>query len=354
MTVITMKRMRLIPIDWSRCWRVVLITEKLIIDSHRKDTSHCHSLDPYARKDLARKRNYYSSMASRVTFRSQLVPKAHERHPSHATYGTYFGASSSYSRDSTFGAIAIPKYPGATFQRCMMAIFHDMIEKTMEEVDIIKKAENISAKMTKKTELGMEKEYGALNSQGSNITCHSHPPKISKSESLLKNSVGCNLTICMGLGDASKSPPILRHYLVSCLLRSEVAQSCLWTVFVTGAVWRSTREMSLPKCLEGLRSSCTSEEHTLVNKAQDCVRTRVVRKIMKRGDSIQIMHFAVSDFVFITLMSDLRLNSCLFGEVLAERATATGSGETNCGGGFENDKTIREQDFIVFPVDGGT
>ncbi|GJS14099.1 reverse transcriptase domain-containing protein [Tanacetum coccineum] len=64
-----------------------------------------------------------SSMVSRDTFRSQLTQKIR-----HAPYHSHAHGTFAYLR-ILFGGLC--NAPG-TFQRCMMAIFHDMIEKTME------------------------------------------------------------------------------------------------------------------------------------------------------------------------------------------------------------------------------
>ncbi|GJX68995.1 reverse transcriptase domain-containing protein [Tanacetum coccineum] len=95
------------------------LDHKLMKPPDKEHTSH-YLHGPSARK-IAGNQYYCFQMASRL-FSDPNDPIDQDRQPFTCPYGTF-----AYRR-MPFGLCNAP----GTFQRCMMAIFHDMIEKTME------------------------------------------------------------------------------------------------------------------------------------------------------------------------------------------------------------------------------
>ncbi|GJS77816.1 reverse transcriptase domain-containing protein [Tanacetum coccineum] len=136
MTVITNEENELIPTRLVTGWRVCIDYRKLN-EATRKDHFPLPFMDQMLER-LAGNEYYCFLDGFSGYFQIPIDPKDQEKTTFTCPYGTF-----AYRR-MPFGLCNAP----GTFQRCMMAIFHDMIEKTMEEVDIIKKTEN-QAKMTK-------------------------------------------------------------------------------------------------------------------------------------------------------------------------------------------------------------
>ncbi|GJU22130.1 reverse transcriptase domain-containing protein [Tanacetum coccineum] len=115
-----MKKNELIPTRLFTGCEYVLITENLMMPPEK--TPLPLLLWTNCSKDSRKSNTSVSSMASRLLSDPQLTPKDQEKTTFTCPYGTF-----AYRR-MPFGLCNAP----GTFQRCMMAIFHDMIEKTME------------------------------------------------------------------------------------------------------------------------------------------------------------------------------------------------------------------------------
>ncbi|GJV76529.1 DNA-directed DNA polymerase [Tanacetum coccineum] len=123
MTVVTNEENELVPTRLVTGWRVCIDYRKLN-EATCKDHFPLPFMDPelfYMR--ISRRNDYIdSSMVYPGYFQIPIEPKDQEKTTFTCPYGTF-----AYRR-MPFGLCNAP----GTFQRCMIAIFHDMIEKTME------------------------------------------------------------------------------------------------------------------------------------------------------------------------------------------------------------------------------
>ncbi|GJZ21999.1 reverse transcriptase domain-containing protein [Tanacetum coccineum] len=146
MTVVKNDENDLIPTRLVTGWRVCIDYRKLN-EAIRKDHFPLPFMDQMLER-LAGNQYYYFLDGFSGYFQIPIDPKDQEKTTFTCPYGTF-----AYRR-MPFGLCNAP----GTFQRCMMAIFHDMIEKTMEvfmddfsvfEFDVIirdkKGAENLAA-----------------------------------------------------------------------------------------------------------------------------------------------------------------------------------------------------------------
>ncbi|GJU20594.1 reverse transcriptase domain-containing protein [Tanacetum coccineum] len=121
MTVITNEENELIPTRLVTGWRVCIDYRKLN-EATRKDHFPLPFMDQMLER-LAGNEYYCFLDGFSGYFQIPIDPKDQEKTTFTCPYGTF-----AYRR-MPFGLCNAP----GTFQRCMMAIFHDMIEKTMEE-----------------------------------------------------------------------------------------------------------------------------------------------------------------------------------------------------------------------------
>ncbi|GJV63353.1 reverse transcriptase domain-containing protein [Tanacetum coccineum] len=120
MTVVTNDENELVPTRLVTGWRVCIDYRKL-----NKATQKDHFPLPFMDQMLERLagNEYYCFLDGfSGYFQIPIDPKDHKKTTFTCPYGTF-----AYRR-MPFGLCNVP----GTFQRCMMAIFHDMIEKTME------------------------------------------------------------------------------------------------------------------------------------------------------------------------------------------------------------------------------
>ncbi|GJV00555.1 reverse transcriptase domain-containing protein [Tanacetum coccineum] len=122
MTVITNDENELIPTRLVTGWRVCIDYRKLN-EATRKDHFPLPFMDQMLER-LAGNEYYCFLDGFSGYFQIPIDPKDQEKTTFTCPYGTF-----AYRR-MPFGLCNAP----GTFQRCMMAIFHDMIEKTMEKV----------------------------------------------------------------------------------------------------------------------------------------------------------------------------------------------------------------------------
>nr|GEZ22686.1 reverse transcriptase domain-containing protein [Tanacetum cinerariifolium] len=120
MTVVENEDNELIPTRLVTGWRVCIDYRKLN-DATRKDHFPLPVMDQMLER-LARNEFYYFLDGFSRYFHIMIDPQDQEKTTFTCPYGTF-----SYGR-MPFGLCNAP----GTFQRCLMAIFHDMIEKTME------------------------------------------------------------------------------------------------------------------------------------------------------------------------------------------------------------------------------
>ncbi|KAD2393546.1 hypothetical protein E3N88_40523 [Mikania micrantha] len=120
MTVITNERNDLIPTQTVTGWRVCIDYRKLN-DATRKDHFPLPFIDQMLER-LSGKTFYCFSDGFSGYFQIPIAPEDQEKTTFTCPYGTF-----AYRR-MPFGLCNAP----ATFQRCMVAIFHDMIEDSME------------------------------------------------------------------------------------------------------------------------------------------------------------------------------------------------------------------------------
>ncbi|GJV37803.1 reverse transcriptase domain-containing protein [Tanacetum coccineum] len=120
MTVITNENNKLIPTRLVTGWRVCIDYRKLN-DATHKDHFPLLFMDQMLER-LARNEFYYFLDGFSGYFQIPIDPQDQEKTTFTCPYGTC-----AY-RQMPFGLCNAP----GTFQRCMMVIFHDMIEKTME------------------------------------------------------------------------------------------------------------------------------------------------------------------------------------------------------------------------------
>ncbi|GKB06468.1 reverse transcriptase domain-containing protein [Tanacetum coccineum] len=120
MTVITNEENELIPTRLVTGWRVCIDYRKLN-EATRKDHFPLPFMDQMLER-LAGNEYYCFLDGFSGYFQIPIDPKDQEKTTFTCPYGTF-----AYRR-MPFGLCNAP----GTFQRCMMAIFHDMIEKTME------------------------------------------------------------------------------------------------------------------------------------------------------------------------------------------------------------------------------
>ncbi|GKF11503.1 DNA-directed DNA polymerase, partial [Tanacetum coccineum] len=120
MTIIKNDENELIPIRLVTRWRVCIDYRKLN-DATRKDHFPLPFMDQML-EHLARNEYYFFLDGFSGYFQIPIDPKDQEKTTFTYPYGTF-----AYRR-MPFGLCNSP----GTFQRCMMAIFHDMIEETME------------------------------------------------------------------------------------------------------------------------------------------------------------------------------------------------------------------------------
>ncbi|GJS28871.1 reverse transcriptase domain-containing protein [Tanacetum coccineum] len=120
MTVVTNDENKLVPTRLVTGWRVCIDYGKLN-EATRKDHFPLPFMDQMLER-LARNEYYCFLDGFSGYFRIPISPKDQEKTTFTCPYGTF-----AYCR-MPFGLCNAP----CTFQRCMMAIFHDMIEKTME------------------------------------------------------------------------------------------------------------------------------------------------------------------------------------------------------------------------------
>nr|GEZ33059.1 reverse transcriptase domain-containing protein [Tanacetum cinerariifolium] len=137
MTVIKNDKNKLVPTRLVTGWRVCIDYRKLN-EATRKDHFPLPFMDQMLER-LAGNEYYYFLDGFFGYFQIPINPKDQEKTTFTCPYGTF-----AYKR-MPFGLCNAP----GTFQRCMMAIFHDMIEQTMEEFDFkvidTKGAENYAA-----------------------------------------------------------------------------------------------------------------------------------------------------------------------------------------------------------------
>nr|GEY49246.1 reverse transcriptase domain-containing protein [Tanacetum cinerariifolium] len=119
-TVVENEENELIPTRLVTGWRVCIDYRKLN-DATRKDHFPLPFMDQTLER-LARNEYYYFLDGFSGYFQIPIDPQDQEKTTFTCPYGTF-----AYRR-MPFGLCNAP----GTFQRCMMAIFHDMIEKTME------------------------------------------------------------------------------------------------------------------------------------------------------------------------------------------------------------------------------
>ncbi|GJV29485.1 reverse transcriptase domain-containing protein [Tanacetum coccineum] len=120
MTIVTNDDNELIPTRLVTGWRVFIDYQKLN-DATRKDHFSLPFMDQMLER-LARNEFYCFLDGFSGYFQIPIDPKDQEKTTFTCPYGTF-----AYRR-MPFGLCNAP----GTFQRCMMAIFHDMIEETME------------------------------------------------------------------------------------------------------------------------------------------------------------------------------------------------------------------------------
>ncbi|GJY60398.1 reverse transcriptase domain-containing protein [Tanacetum coccineum] len=137
MTVVTNDENELVPTRLVTGWRVCIDYRKLN-EATRKDHFPLPFMDQMLER-LAGNEYYCFLDGFSGYFQIPIDPKDQEKTTFTCPYGTF-----AYRR-MPFGLCNAP----GTFQRCMMAIFHDMTEKTMEEFDFnvidTKGAENLAA-----------------------------------------------------------------------------------------------------------------------------------------------------------------------------------------------------------------
>ncbi|GJT37024.1 reverse transcriptase domain-containing protein [Tanacetum coccineum] len=121
MTVVTNDENELVPTRLVTGWRVCIDYRKLN-EATRKDHFPLPFMDQMLER-LAGNEYYCFLDGFSGYFQIPIDPKDQEKTTFTCPYGTF-----AYRR-MPFGLCNAP----GTFQRCMMAIFHDMIEKTMEE-----------------------------------------------------------------------------------------------------------------------------------------------------------------------------------------------------------------------------
>ncbi|GJV67190.1 reverse transcriptase domain-containing protein [Tanacetum coccineum] len=120
MTVVENEDNELIPTRLVTGWRVCIDYQKLN-DATRKDHFSLPFMDQMLER-LARNEYYCFLDGFSKYFQIPIDPQDQEKTTFTCPYGTF-----AYRR-MPFGLCNAP----STFQRCMMAIFHDMIEETME------------------------------------------------------------------------------------------------------------------------------------------------------------------------------------------------------------------------------
>nr|GEY45553.1 DNA-directed DNA polymerase [Tanacetum cinerariifolium] len=120
MTVIKNDENELVPTRLVTCWRVCIDYRKLN-EATRKDHFPLSFMDQMLER-LAGNEYYCFLDGFSGYFQIPIDPKDQEKTTFTCPYGTF-----AYKR-MPFGLCNAPR----TFQRCMMAIFHDMIEQTME------------------------------------------------------------------------------------------------------------------------------------------------------------------------------------------------------------------------------
>nr|GFA54206.1 DNA-directed DNA polymerase [Tanacetum cinerariifolium] len=138
MTVIKYNENELVPTRLVTSWRVCIDYKKLN-EATRKD----HFPLPFMDQMLERLAgNEYYCFLDRFSgyFQIPIDPKDKEKTTFTCPYGTF-----AYKR-KPFGLCNTPR----TLQRCMMAIFHDMIEKTMESHFMVKEGIVLGHKISKK------------------------------------------------------------------------------------------------------------------------------------------------------------------------------------------------------------
>nr|GEW34440.1 reverse transcriptase domain-containing protein [Tanacetum cinerariifolium] len=125
MTVITNDENELVPTRLITGWRVCIDYQKLN-EATRKDHFPLPFMDQMLER-LARKEYYCFLDGFSGYFQIPIDPKDQEKTTFTCPYGRF-----AYKR-KPFGLCNAP----GTFQRCMMAIFHDMIEQTMEPFELM-------------------------------------------------------------------------------------------------------------------------------------------------------------------------------------------------------------------------
>nr|GEW42283.1 reverse transcriptase domain-containing protein [Tanacetum cinerariifolium] len=120
MTIVANENNELIPTRLVTSWRVCIDYRKLN-DATRKDHFLLPFMDQMLER-LAKNEFYYVLDGFSGYFQIPIDPQDQEKTTFTCPYGTF-----AYRR-MPFGLCNAP----GTFQRCMLAIFHDMIEKTME------------------------------------------------------------------------------------------------------------------------------------------------------------------------------------------------------------------------------
>ncbi|GKC53417.1 reverse transcriptase domain-containing protein, partial [Tanacetum coccineum] len=120
MTVIKNEDNELIPTQLVTGWRICIHYRKLN-DATRKDHFPLPFMDQMLKR-LARNEYYYFLDGFSVYFQIPFGPQDQEKTTFTCPYGTFAYRRMPFGLCNALG----------TFQRCMMAIFHDMIEETME------------------------------------------------------------------------------------------------------------------------------------------------------------------------------------------------------------------------------
>nr|GEY72695.1 putative reverse transcriptase domain-containing protein [Tanacetum cinerariifolium] len=138
MTVIKNDENELVPTRLVTGWRVCIDYRKLN-EATRKDHFPLPFMDQML-ECLVGNEYYCFLDGFSGYFQISIDPKDQEKTTFTCPYGTF-----AYKRMS-FGLCNAP----GTFQRCMMAIFHDMIEKTMESHFMVKEAIVLGHKISKK------------------------------------------------------------------------------------------------------------------------------------------------------------------------------------------------------------
>nr|GFB92918.1 reverse transcriptase domain-containing protein [Tanacetum cinerariifolium] len=163
MTVIKNDKNELVPTRLVTGWRVCIDYRKLN-EATRKDHFPLPFMDQML-EHLAGNEYYCFLDGFSGYFQIPIDPKDQEKTMFTCPYGTF-----AYKR-IPFGLCNAP----GTFQRCMMAIFHDMIEKTMEVMDDFSVFENSFSTCLTNLEKMLKSDYAVGAVLGQRIEKHFWP-----------------------------------------------------------------------------------------------------------------------------------------------------------------------------------